>query len=165
MPAILAAAFLLPTRMTAASHNLADYPLRVHIYKISTHEHRRRGLLEYVDGMGHANLYENGMPAGLDFTYRCDERFMTSEDFETLPAHWKRPGYTLVILTHRIGSDSPRTCEFQVDVKNFAYARHNGNVITVPPADLQHWMQLHQYDPEHSDVQPAGLPLVGDAHP
>jgi len=149
----------------ADSHNLADYPLRVHIYHINTHEHRRRGLLEWVQGVGHANLYENGMPAGLDFVYRCGERFMNSQDFETLPARWKKPGYSLVILTHSIGSDSPRTCEWKVDVKNYAYAVHNGHVITEPPADLQQWMIAHQYDPEHSSVQPAGLPLIGDAHP
>jgi hypothetical protein len=151
--------------VSSATPNPADYPLRIHIYQISTHEHRHHGLLEYVQGVGHANLYENGMPAAFDFTYRCGDRFMKSEDFETLPARWKKPGFTLVILTHRIGSDSPRTCEFKVDVKNFAYARHNGHVITVPAADLQHWMQVHQYDPEHSDIQPAGIPLVGDAHP
>jgi hypothetical protein len=26
-------------------------------------------------------------------------------------------------------------------------------------------MQLHQYDPEHSDVPPAGLPYNSNAHP
>jgi hypothetical protein len=148
----------------AESHNPADYPLRVHIYKVTNHRHRYR-TIQWIEGEGNANLYEGGVPAAVDFAYTCGERFMHSDDFETLPAKWKKPGYSLIILTHEIGSDSPRTCEFKVDVKDFAYARVNGHITTEPAADLQHWMIEHHYDPEHSTVTPSGLPYNSQAHP
>ncbi len=159
-------AMILPcVNLSAESHNPADYPLRLHIYHVSNHSHRWHGMLEWVSGEGRANLYEGGMPAALDFAYRCGEKFMTSEDFETLPARWKKPGHSLIVLAHPIGSDRTVTCEWKVDVKDFAYARSNGHIITEPAADLQHWMVLHNYDPEHSDVPPSGLPYKSEAHP
>jgi hypothetical protein len=163
---VLACLCFLPGSPTAAATpDPADFPLRVHIYHVSNHSHRWRGMLEWVGGEGRANLYENGMPAGLEFAYRCGEKFMHSEDYETIPARWKKPGYSLIVLAHPIGSDHLTTCEWKVDVKEFAYARVNGHVITEPAADLQHWMQLHQYDPEHRDAPPADLPYNSTAHP
>ncbi len=155
---------LLSAPSLAESHNLADYPLRVHIYKVTNH-HRRFRNVEWIEGEGNANLYEGGKPAALDFAYSCSELFMHSDDFETLPARWKKPGYSLVILTHSIGSDSPRTCEWKVDLKEFAYARRNGHTITEPPADLQQWMIAHKYDPEHDSALPNGAPIDGEPHP
>jgi hypothetical protein len=122
-------------------------------------------MVEWVGGEGRANLYENGVPAGFEFDYRCGEKFMHSDDYETLPARWKKLGYSLIVLTHPIGSDHLITCEWKVDVKDFAYAIQHGHVITEPAADLQHWMVMHQYDPEHSPIEPAGLPYNNEAHP
>jgi len=155
---------LLGATSSAESHNPADYPLRIHIYKVTNHQHRFRSVW-WVEGEGNANLYEGGLPSALDFSYSCGDRFMHSDDFETVPARWKKPGYSLIVLTHEIGSESLHTCEWKVDVKDFAYARRNGHTITESPNDLQHWMVAHQYDPEHSAAQPSGGPFDSEPHP
>jgi hypothetical protein len=147
--ATLLAFTLLPVFAGAASHKPSDYPLRVHIYRRVVHSHHTHGLLTYVEGDGRANLFENSEPKGIDFTYVCGERFMTSSGFETYPARWKKPGESLVLLMREVGSDATDTCELKVDVKNFVYVSRNGTLMTEPPEVLKTWMNHHQYDPEH----------------
>lgn len=141
----------------ADSHNPEDYPLRLHIFTISNHVHRHRGMVDFVDGEGRANLYEQGQPHGVDFVFECGDRFMTSSGYETYLAKWKKPGRELVIFTRRIGSDSAATCTFKVDVKEFAYYRHSGSLSTEPSADFKKWMTDHHYDPEHGFDMPTGV--------
>ncbi len=151
---MLAAGLALVSGVSVAeSHNLADYPLRLHIFKVSSHVHRRHGIVWWVDGDGRANLFENGNPAGIDFAYRCGDRFMDSSGYETYPARWKKPGETLVILTHRLGSDATEPCELKVDVKEFVYVGRNSEA-TEPPGVLKQWMADHHYDPEHGLNEP-----------
>jgi hypothetical protein len=139
----------------AESHNPADYPLRVHIYRLNRHTRYFRGMVEWVDGEGRANLFENGDPKGLDFAYTCSDRFMNSSGFETYPAKWKKSGRSLILLLHQIGSTSMDTCELKVDVKDFAYVSHNGVLTTEPTSVFKEWMIKQQYDPEHGKDQPA----------
>jgi hypothetical protein len=141
----------------AESHDPADYPLRLHIFKLSSHVHRRHGLVWWVEGSGRANLFENSNPAGIDFAYRCADRFMDSSGYETYPAKWKRPGDSLVILTHRLGSDATEPCELKVDVKEFVYLGRNSEQ-TGSPEVLKQWMIDHHYDPEHGLDQPVDAP-------
>jgi hypothetical protein len=144
---------LISLTCVAESHNPADYPLRIHIFRVSSHVHRRNGVVWWVDGDGRANLFENGNPAGIDFAYRCSDRFMDSSGYETYPAKWRHPGQSLVILTHQIGSDSTEPCVLKVDVKEFVYMGRNSDT-TGSPAVLKQWMIDHHYDPEHGLDEP-----------
>ena len=142
-----------PAALHADSKNPADYPLRFHIYgrNETTFYHHRYA--DEAKGEGRANLFENGNPAGIDFAYRCGDRFMDSSGYETYPARWKKPGETLVILTHRLGSDATEPCELKVDVKEFVYVGRNSEA-TEPPGVLKQWMADHHYDPEHGLNEP-----------
>ncbi len=146
---LLLGVVLLTSAALGESPNPADYPLRVHIYRMSEHEHRHNGIVDFVDGEGRANLFENGVAKGVDFSFSCYERFMTSSGGETYPARWKKQGQSLVILMHKIGTNSATSCELKVDVKDFAYYSHNGTLGTEPVAAFKQWMTQHQYDPEH----------------
>ena len=148
---------LLSAASSAESHDPADYPLRLHIFKLSSHTHRRHGIIWWVEGDGRANLFENGNPVGIDFAYHCSDRFMDSSGYETYPAKWKRPGETLVILTHRIGSDSTEACDLKVDLKQFVYLGRNSDA-TGSPEVLKQWMIDHHYDPEHGLNEPVNPP-------
>lgn len=138
----------------AESHKPADYPLRVHIYRLTHQTQRYRGVVQWVDGEGRANLFENGAPVGIDFAYSCSDRFMNSSGFETYPAKWKKPGQSMVLLLREIGSNSTDTCELKVDVKDFAYVGRNGALATEPASVFKDWMTKHQYDPEHGLNEP-----------
>jgi hypothetical protein len=62
---VFAVCALLSTAVLAASHNPADYPLRVHIFTHNSVSHYYWRSLDQVDGEGRANIYENGDSAGL----------------------------------------------------------------------------------------------------
>ena len=99
---ILLLASMVGTAM-AESHNPADYPLRVHIFRRSetTFYHNRQ--TEEAKGEGRANLFEGGEPKGIDFQFECETRLQTSSGYETFPAKWKKPGQELVILQPQFG--------------------------------------------------------------
>lgn len=82
--------------MQAESHNPADYPLRIHIYRRNetTFYHNRQA--EEAKGEGRANLFEGGEPKGVDFQFECDTKLQTSSGFETFPAKWKKPDKNLL---------------------------------------------------------------------
>lgn len=156
---VIAAALLLPS-CGFASHNPADFPLRVHIFNHSGYSHYY-GLngtrsLEGVDGEGRANLYENSQPRAFDFHYQCEERLMDSEGFDTLPARWKKPNVELEVLLPVSG----KTCKFHVAMKDgLAYHAPNGRFAGEMPADkFKAWMQTYQYDPEHGKNMPVRPP-------
>jgi hypothetical protein len=151
--------FLLTPLAFASSHNPADYPLRVHIYRLNRHTHYYGGVTEWVEGDGRANLFENGIAHGIDFAYNCSDRFMNSSGYETYFARWKKPGLSLVLLMREIGSaNSTDTCELKVDVKDFAYVSHQGVLDTEPVSVFQAWMVKHEYDPEHGKNEPIRTP-------
>jgi len=155
--AIISLTTLFTTVAIAASHKPEDYPLRVHILRVSSHEHHHKGLLESVDGEGRANVFENGEPKGIDFQYSCEARFMTSSGYETYMAKWKKPGQVLVVLTKEMGSNSFNTCELNTDVKDFVYVSHDGVVNAEPASQMKDWMAKHNYDPEHGLNEPTGV--------
>jgi hypothetical protein len=153
----MAACALFSTLAFAGGHNPADYPLRVHIFQHNSHSHyyRQTQTLESVDGEGRANLYENGEPRGFDYSYRCGERLRNSPGFETYLARWKKRDQTLEILLPKMGKPGAAdACELHVDMKDFAYFRHNGQVDTEPGTAFKQWMEKHQYDPEHGKDDP-----------
>lgn len=143
---ILVAYAMFSMAALAASHNPADYPLRVHIFQHNSVSHYYDRSLETVDGEGRANLFENGEPHAFDFRYHCDNRLMNSIGYETYLARWKKPGKEMELLLPAMGG----VCNFKVDVKeNVVYRKHKGLVSEVSAAEFKEWMIKHQYDPEH----------------
>jgi len=149
----------------AESHNPADYPLRIHIYRRNetTFYHNRQ--TEEAKGEGRANLYEGGEPKGLDFQFECDTKLQTSSGYETFPAKWKKPGQELVILQPQFGKNGYDTCRLKVMVKDFVYVVHNGNLASEPVETFKQWMNKHDYDPEHGKNTPAAVNQPDPASP
>lgn len=152
---LIAGSLLLSTVAFAGRLNLADYPLRVHVFAFNGAAHYRGGSLDQVDGDGRANLYENGEPKGFDFSYVCGTRLNVSPGFETYPARWKKPGKTMEIILPVFGKpDAGESCELKVLMKDSAYVRRNGLIGEEPIAVFKDWMVKHKYDPEHGLNQP-----------
>lgn len=157
--------FLLAASAWAGKLNPADYPLRVHIvFRNSVlHYHGLGGgssSLEGVDGMGGANLFENGEPRGFDFTYQCDQPLTPEPGFETFMARWKKPDRVIEILMPVIGGKPGQmnSCDLKVTLKpGTAYFRRNGGVAEEPAAAFKEWMVRHQYDPEHGKNEPVRI--------
>jgi hypothetical protein len=143
--------------MQAESHNPADYPMRIHIYRRNetTFYHNRQA--EEAKGEGRANLFEGGDPKGVDFQFECDTKLQTSSGFETFPAKWKKPGQELVILQPQFGKNAYDTCRLKVMVKDFVYVSRNGNLTTEPADVFKQWMIKHDYDPEHGKNTPTQI--------
>jgi hypothetical protein len=154
---VVSAAFLLVSSAAfAGGHNPADYPLRVHIFSHEGHSHYAHNTLDYVDGEGRANLYQDGQPTGFDYGYRCSDRLMNSMGYETYMARWKKPGKSLEILLPVMGNpNAAHTCELKVDLKaGMAYFKRDGLVSEEPAAVFKGWMDKVQYDPEHGKDLP-----------
>jgi hypothetical protein len=149
------ASVALATIALAAGKNLADYPLRVHVFgrNETTFYHMRAA--EEAKGEGRANLFENGEARGMDFQFDCSKRLMASSGYESYPARWKKPSQQLEVLIPEFGKDnSYSTCLFKVQMKDFAYLRHNGVLNTEPISAFKDWMAKHNYDPEHGKNTP-----------
>jgi hypothetical protein len=160
----LAAGLSFSTAALAAT-NLADYPLRVHIVQNSNRTHYHDRMMDYVDGEGRGDLYENGQPRGFDYGFRCDDRVRLSPGYETYPARWKKAGRELEILQPVMGKPGALwACNLKVDMKDMIYIRHNGLVDQEPAAVFKEWMDKRQYDPEHGKNEPtSAVPATGGA--
>jgi len=147
------------TVTVAAKPNAADFPLRVHIFAFNGSQHYSGGSLNWVEGEGRANLYENSEPKGFDFSYRCGERLRVSPGFETYMARWKKPGQTLEILLPVFGKpNAADSCELKVLMKDTTYIRRNNGLLAEEPASaFKDWMVKHNYDPEHGLNEPVGI--------
>ncbi len=149
---------LVSTLSFADSKDPADYPLRIHVFNRSQTTFYHNRLEDEAKGEGRANLFENGEPRGVDFSYECSEKVKPSFGFETYPAKWKKQGQELVVLMPVFGKAGKYfTCNFKTDLKDFAYMAHNGQLRSEPSADFKAWMQKHDYDPEHGKNEPANL--------
>jgi hypothetical protein len=125
---MLASLWLVAPTVRAESHNPADYPLRIHIYRRSetTFYHNRQA--EEAKGEGRANLFESGQPKGVDFQFECDTKLQTSSGYET--------------------------CRLKVLIKDFVYVSRNGTLNSEPVDVFKQWMVKHDYDPEHGKNSP-----------
>lgn len=140
----------------AESKNLADYPLRLHIFGRNQTTFYTHGSVDETKGDGRANLFANGEVHGVDFNYACSDKLRASFGFETYAAKWRKPGRELVVLMPVFGkTGSFWTCDLKTDVKDFAYTRHNGSMGQESPAEFKAWMVKHDYDPEHGKNMPA----------
>lgn len=156
------ASFFLPTSAFARKMNAADFPLRVHIVFRNGFRHYQRygggySSLQQVDGMGKANLFENGQPLGFDFTYECGQPIMPQSAFATYMARWKKPGRVIELLTPDMGGKPGQmnSCDLKVLMsQGTVYLRRHGALIQEPSARYEKWMAVHQYDPERGENQP-----------
>lgn len=158
LAAALAVAFSAPLA-NAKDLNPADYPLRVALLAHNSHSHYNGGWLDYVDGEGRADLFENGQPEAVDYSYRCEQRLVNSMGFETYMARWKKAGRELEVLLPETGHPGRlASCKLQVTIKEgMAYFRHNGVIAEGPASQLKQWMVKHDYDPEHGKNVPANV--------
>jgi|GEM_PF-1162604 len=152
----------------AGKFNPAEFPLRVHIiYRNGVRHYDRPGgygaasSLDQVDGMGGADLFENGQPLGFDFNYSCGQPITSMPGYETFMARWKKPDRVIEILMPVMGGKpgEMNSCELNVSMKqDTVYVRHNGGVTEEPAAKFKEWMVRHQYDPEHGLNVPINAP-------
>jgi hypothetical protein len=139
----------------AQSKKLADYPLRVHIFRRNETTFYHMRTTEAAKGEGRANLFENSQARGMDFQFNCANRLETSSGYETFPAKWKKPNQELEVLMPEYGkTDKYDKCKFQVQMKDFAYVQHNGLLAVEPTDRFKEWMVKHDYDPEHGKNAP-----------
>ncbi len=144
--------------LIAESKKPADYPLRLHIFNRSETTFYHNRLVDETKGEGRANLFENGEPHAIDFSFECPDKLMPSFGFETYPARWKKPNEVLVILVAEKGKTNKYfTCDLKTTVKDYAYVLMNGRLASEPPAKYKEWMLKHEYDPEHGKDQPLNL--------
>jgi hypothetical protein len=164
---VFAACLLLTSPVFAGKFKPSDFPLRVHIVARNGVRHYYRlgsnapsSSLDQVDGLGEANLFENGQPRGFEFNYSCTQPITPQTAYETFLARWKKQDRVLEILMPVMGgkAEEMNSCELKVSMKpDTAYIRHNGEIEAEPAATFKQWMAKHQYDPEHGANLPVNL--------
>lgn len=152
----MALAFVLAIPTTvSAKNNVAEFPLRVHIFQQHTTQHYHNGMPDFANGLGRANLFENGEVRGIDYSFSCSDQIMTSSGYETYPAKWKKKDEELIILEGVMGNaNATHTCTLKIQKKDFAYYMRNGNLASEPASAFKQWMEKHDYDPEHGKNEP-----------
>lgn len=134
----------------ADSKDPADYPLRIHIFTRSETNFYRREYVDESKGEGRANVFENGTPHGVDFSFECSDKLKSSFGYETYRARWKKPGKELTVLLPVFGKTGDYfTCTLKTDVKDFAYRERDGKLGEQAVEEYKTWMLQHDYDPEH----------------
>lgn len=164
---VFAVCLSLTSPVLAGKFKPNDFPLRVHIVARNGVRHYYRmgynapsSTLDQVDGLGAANLFENGQPRGFDFNYQCGQPLTPQTGFETFMARWKKQDRVLEILMPVMGGKpgDMNSCELKVSMKqDTAYLRRNGGIEEEPAAEFKQWMVKHQYDPEHGMNMPVNL--------
>jgi hypothetical protein len=164
---VLAVCLLVAFPALAEKFKPNDFPLRVHIVARNGIRHYYRlgysapsASLDAVDGLGEANLFENGQPIGFDFNYQCSQPITPQTGYETFIARWKKQGRSLEILMPVMGGKpgDMNSCELKVNMKqDTVYVRRNGGISEEPAAEFKEWMAKHQYDPEHGKDFPVNL--------
>jgi hypothetical protein len=149
----------------AAGPDPSNYPLRVHVLKFTSQSPQPKNKTttsddpNYTDGMGIADLFENGQPQGFEFNYSCTEPMKASSGYGTYPARWKRRGKILEILLPRAGKPwELQTCDLNAELINgMVFCWKNSKVAEESAAMLMDWMVKHQYDPENGKDEPVIL--------
>ncbi len=160
----IAACLFFSTSAFAGKVNAANYPLRVHIVDRNgiRHYHGMGGgftSLNEVDGMGQANLFENGQPLGFDFNYNCSQPITHQSAFGTFMARWRKQGREIEILYPVMGGKpgDMNSCDLHVTMKQDTVYILRGGLAEMPAAQYKQWMVAHQYDPEHGMNEPVNL--------
>jgi hypothetical protein len=167
---MLAGCLALSTAVLAGGRDPADYPLRVHILHYNSHAPNNRdsksftGLPDYIEGVGHADLFENGEPRGFQFTNSCTDPLTISGSYETYPARWKKKEKTLEILVPQAGKPwNMVACDLRTEMRTgLAYFWTEDSVVEESTAAFKDWMVKHQYDPEKGKDVPIEPTLAPD---
>ncbi len=86
-----------------------------------------------ANGFGRANLIENDLKRGFEFSFSCPRPFMASDGPNFYPAKWKKPGSRLVITTGDWNSPNKHhSCELKISLEAFVYERRNAQLVAVP---------------------------------
>jgi len=152
----------MPTLAPAGKPDPDNYPLRVHVFKNtqkSRHTRQNKGDPEgpdYLDGMGVADLFENGEPRGFQFTYNCMDVVRESGGYSTIPARWKKKEKTLELLAPEPGKPwNGETCDLKTEMRpGLAFILKNDSMAEESAAALKEWMAKHEYDPEKGKDAP-----------
>jgi hypothetical protein len=165
--AAVAACLALTMAVEASGPDPADYPMRVLVFRNAIqprHQRESKNLdndgPDFVDGMGVADLFENGTPSAFEYTYSCIEGMRASSGYETFPAKWKKREKTLQILLPRPGKPWDYvTCDLRAEMRDgSAFYWKDDAVAMEGAAAFKDWMVKHQYDPENDKNDPVGLP-------
>jgi hypothetical protein len=159
---VLAICFLFSLSASAGKFSAGDFPLRVLILFRNGNRHYHgmgagMSSLDAVDGLGQADLFENGEPTGFDFNYTCSQPITPMPEFQTFMARWKKQGRILQIVMPVMGGKpgDMNSCDLNVNLKQgAAYFRRNSAVAEETSAQFKEWMAKHQYDPEHGKEMP-----------
>jgi len=150
------------TAVEAGGPNEANYPLRVHILKFN----KRAGkgdeaknlsdAPDFVQGMGVADLFENGQPQGFQFSYDCIYGVQASQGYSNVPARWKKKGKRLEILVPEPKKPSNLdSCPLDVEITPLlAFYWKDGRISEERIEVLKAWMVKHQYNPEDDQEDP-----------
>jgi len=157
------------TAALAGGPDPARYPLRVHILKLNKRQVRDEegkkssDTPEYVQGMGVADLFENGQPEGFQFSYECVDGVKESSGYGTYPARWKKKGKTLEILQPQPGKpQNLQSCGLDVDMRpGLVFYWRNAKLAEESATVLKAWMAKHNYDPENDKDFP--IPAAGES--
>jgi hypothetical protein len=164
--AALAVCVAVSTPALAARHDADGYPLRVHILKFASHPRNtpnganRSDSPDYMDGMGVADLFENGDPQGFTFSYSCIDGIKASGGYGTFPARWKKKDKTIEVLIPETGKpQNLETCELHTEMRpGLVFYWRDGTVAQEAATILKQWMTSHHYDPENGRVDPIMSP-------
>jgi hypothetical protein len=146
----------------ASVTNPDNYPLRVHILKYTSQSDRSRGgkdptgMPDFVNGQGVADLFENGEPRGLEFTFSCTDPPKASSGYGSFPARWKRKEKTLEILLPQAGKPwNWVSCDLRTEMTaGLVFCWKNGTLAVEAAKVLKNWMVEHQYNPEEGKDEP-----------
>jgi hypothetical protein len=156
----------LSTAAKASGRDPADYPLRVLVFVVNashspdTPKSRNSpDIPDYVDGQGIADLFENGAPRGLEFSFSCIEGMRASSGYETFPARWKKKEKTLEILVPQPGKPwNLEPCDLRAEMRNgLAFYWNDDKVREESAAAYKDWMVKHQFDPEKGKEDPVDV--------
>jgi hypothetical protein len=139
-----------------------NYPLRVHVFRNTAQgRHTRESKTQsdspdYIDGMGMADLFENGEPRGFEFHFSCMDGLRASGAYGTYPARWKKKDKTLEILKPEPGKPwNLEACDLHTEMRTgLVFFWRNGALAEEAAAVLKTWMVKHQYDPEKDKTDP-----------
>jgi hypothetical protein len=162
---VVAGCLALSADARAAGPDPSNYPLRVHVLKFVSRTAQPKNKTttsddpNYTDGMGIADLFENGQPRGFEFNYSCTEPMKASGGYGTYPARWKKREKTLEILLPRVGKPwELQTCDLNAElISGLVFVWNNDKVAEESAAAFRDWMVKHQYDPENGKDEPVIL--------
>ena len=153
---------LLPATHTFAK-DADDFPLRVVIFRNTEHgRHTREAKSfnetpDYLDGMGQADLFENGLAVAFEYSYSCMPGMRPSGGYETFPARWKKRDKTLEILVPEPGKPwNNVSCVLRATMQPGIALFWSGDddVMQEPATKFKEWMVKHQFDPENGKDMP-----------